>query len=312
MKITIPKPLIAGLLIALSGMSAPSPALAGGPKVGASEMGAILAPWREKLEKSRRDVVLIQLAKGADKLRMSKVGGKPYLPKGQSLPKSSDGKDMFLLAQVNFAEVPATANFPSEGILQFFINSDDVFGAGFGGPGGTMDLMSQKNFRILFHPNVTSEPADFVYPPKDAGDTLLPIDPKIAAKMTFRKTTETVSSQDFEFSQILGMEFHDWVEALEKKHGIVDRLKADAFEDAVTEAMGAHEFTDKLGGYPSFTQEDPRPAGSPLRLLFQLDSQTHHGVNVMWGDAGIAGFFIDPADLAKKDFSKVMYSWDCS
>jgi len=31
----------------------------------------------------------------------------------------------------------------------------------------------------------------------------------------------------------------------------------------------------------------------------------------MWGDAGVANFFINSADLINKDFSRVMYNWDC-
>ncbi len=34
--------------------------------------------------------------------------------------------------------------------------------------------------------------------------------------------------------------------------------------------------------------------------------------NIMRGDCGVANFFIHPQDLAKKDFSKVMYNWNCS
>jgi uncharacterized protein YwqG len=31
----------------------------------------------------------------------------------------------------------------------------------------------------------------------------------------------------------------------------------------------------------------------------------------MWGDMGVGNFFIHPDDLAKKDFSKIFYTWDC-
>ena len=67
----------------------------------------------------------------------------------------------------------------------------------------------------------------------------------------------------------------------------------------------------KLGGYAYFTQEDPRKYQDEFKdfiLLFQLDSDDH----IMWGDVGVANFFIHPDDLGKKDFSKVMYNWDCS
>ncbi|MEE1943747.1 DUF1963 domain-containing protein [Pedobacter sp. KR3-3] len=53
-------------------------------------------------------------------------------------------------------------------------------------------------------------------------------------------------------------------------------------------------------------QEKKGPESNYL-LLFQLDSDEH----IMWGDTGVANFFIDPTDLANKDFSKVPYHWDC-
>jgi len=67
----------------------------------------------------------------------------------------------------------------------------------------------------------------------------------------------------------------------------------------------------KIGGYAYFTQEDPRLYKDQFKdyiLLLQIDSIDE----IMWGDCGVANFFIHPDDLARKDFSKVMYNWDCS
>lgn len=32
----------------------------------------------------------------------------------------------------------------------------------------------------------------------------------------------------------------------------------------------------------------------------------------MWGDMGVANFFIRREDLLRRDFSRVWYTWDCS
>ena len=32
---------------------------------------------------------------------------------------------------------------------------------------------------------------------------------------------------------------------------------------------------------------------------------------IIWGDCGVANFFINSEALLKKDFSKVIYNWDC-
>ena len=74
---------------------------------------------------------------------------------------------------------------------------------------------------------------------------------------------------------------------------------------------GGHQ----IGGYPDFTQNDPREEHDELKdyiLLFQLQSEWEDGIEIIWGDLGVGGFFIHPDDLAKLDFSKVAYSWDCS
>lgn len=42
-------------------------------------------------------------------------------------------------------------------------------------------------------------------------------------------------------------------------------------------------------------------------LLFQLDTVE----DIMWGDSGVANFFISRDALKNKDFSKVYYNWDC-
>ena len=45
-----------------------------------------------------------------------------------------------------------------------------------------------------------------------------------------------------------------------------------------------------------------------MLLLFQLDSD--EGMDLMWGDMGVGHFFIREADLAARDFSRVLYDWD--
>ncbi|MEG0160378.1 MAG: YwqG family protein, partial [Carnobacterium sp.] len=72
---------------------------------------------------------------------------------------------------------------------------------------------------------------------------------------------------------------------------------------------------NSIGGYPSFTQTDPRirmPEFKDDQLLFQLSSTDYgNDVQVIWGDSGIGNFFIHPTDLVNQDFSKTWYNWDC-
>ena len=68
-------------------------------------------------------------------------------------------------------------------------------------------------------------------------------------------------------------------------------------------------------GYPYFTQEDPRGyrEDAPYdTLLFQMDSEMRQRADyVLWGDCGVANFFMNEVALKEKKFDKVMYNWDC-
>ena len=67
----------------------------------------------------------------------------------------------------------------------------------------------------------------------------------------------------------------------------------------------------KLLGYPCFTQWDPRGDDYNERyntLLFQMDSEVP---DLLWGDCGVANFFINLDKLKNLDFTDVLYNWDC-
>jgi len=67
--------------------------------------------------------------------------------------------------------------------------------------------------------------------------------------------------------------------------------------------------------YPAFTQSDPRQQlpteDKSYILLLQIDSENNNKIDIMWGDTGIANFFIKRSALEKLDFSDVLYNWDC-
>ena len=77
--------------------------------------------------------------------------------------------------------------------------------------------------------------------------------------------------------------------------------------DEMYEQLGG--YGSKVLGYPAFTQFDPRDDNKYDTLLFQLDSED--GV-MLWGDCGVANFFINGAKLKQHDFSDILYNWDCS
>ena len=85
----------------------------------------------------------------------SKIGGNPYLPLNADYPRNANGEPLTLLAQVNFAEMPPLPNFPSSGLLQFFIDGTDYsYGMDF-------EYQSRENYRVVYHPEVTQDLAQF-------------------------------------------------------------------------------------------------------------------------------------------------------
>jgi uncharacterized protein YwqG len=230
--------------------------------------------------------------------RAGKGGGRPYWAEGRDYPVGANGAPLHLLAQIDFAELPPSLDgYPKAGLLQFFIAANDHYGADFDS-GMTVDAMSaQRNFRVVYWPDTRAEPRDVDVPATDS----LPHDPARPRRKRFSAATETLGVHDHRFDRLLGGDAHATIETYARAH----HLDADALFDAVHErnGRGGH----KIGGYPFFTQQDPRTDDDRLELLLQLDTDDQ----MMWGDSGVGGFFIAPEDLARGDFSRVMYSWDC-
>lgn len=259
---------------------------------------AILEPHAAALEKTQRPRLAIALEPmPSDDLLASKVGGRAYWPEGHDYPRGGNGEPLFLLAQIDFSTAPKLAGYPDSGLLQFFIANDDQYGADFdAGPAQA----SQKDFRVVYWPAPLAAPGPSMMP-ASTGETYLPMDPHKPRRMRFTAGSETMGAGDVGIAAILGQDVYPLAEEYAERHGLP--------EDDVVDALYTHlaRTGHKLGGYPYFTQEDPRRADDPRVLLLQLDTDDE----MMWGDAGVANFFIHPDDLARRDFSRVMYNWDC-
>jgi uncharacterized protein YwqG len=142
-----------------------------------TELHPALIPYADGLARSRKTFNQVSFANRAVERWQSKLGGKPWLPEGSSLPTTDDGKELPFLAQVNFGEMPPIDGFPTQGIVQFFILGDDYYGANFDGDFNEDALSVQRHFRVIYWPNVSAE-----LPQADVsigtGD-LLPFDPEI-------------------------------------------------------------------------------------------------------------------------------------
>ncbi|WP_078596497.1 YwqG family protein [Evansella clarkii] len=259
--------------------------------------------YRKQIESTVKPFISITARKGETTVFQSKFGGDPYLPLSMEHPRDSFNKPMKLLAQFNLGEIPVVKDIPipGKGILQFFISAgDDVMGIDFD------DQTNQKNFRIVYHQEIEKDESrlvkDFSYIEYDPETDSFPVEYETA--LTFSVDHEPVSLEDHRNGELLG----ESVDLDKPVH--YGEQETDLFE-VYNEAFpgGGH----KIGGYPFFTQQDPRDYGSDLKdheiLLLQIDSDFDNGI--MWGDMGVANFFIKKEDLRNLDFSMVAYNWDC-
>lgn len=250
-------------------------------------------------------VVTLKIEPAETTVFNSKFGGTPYLPEGFSYPKNPHGTPLRLLAQLNLSELPKVPDFPEEGILQFYIDgTDDVMGLDFD------DQRSQAGFRVVYHETVIADESKLAAPPalEETEDSYFPFSGEF--KVTGKAGTMPLPTEDYRF--------HNKYQALynKVKHTNLERVwDLDEANDICEE----FSFTGhRMGGYPFFTQNDPREYEDALNaytiMLFQMDSD--HGINgnnwdILWGDCGVANFFITPEQLKNRDFSKVLYNWDC-
>lgn len=260
------------------------------------ELPASLQAYKSQIQATVKPSIemILQPAQGL-KLWQSKIGGSPYLPIGQQYPKSFAGENLQLLAQINFDELPKNDQYPSSGMLQFFINpQDDLYGLDFA------DQQKQDGFRVIYYETVSQDQSTLQqqFPALKSGDFMSPISAQSAIQ--FEKSDSYIDMNDFEFSQKV-------TDLYAKEDD-----ESEIFCDEYSEVFSANGH--RLGGYPVFTQTDPREYNENIQdyiLLLQIDTDDVDGNEIMWGDSGVGNFFIHPDDLKKRDFSKVFYNWDC-
>lgn len=183
--------------------------------------------------------------------------------------------------------------------MQFFVSADDeLYGADFDHP------TIQKDFRIIYHSTIIEDLnkviTDFSYlNTLELEDFIIPE----AAKLQFELDYQPITSRDYRFEKMFSEDI-DWEEIVDEENNTeLGELYDDLCKD----------FGHKIGGYPFFTQTDPREWEEKYQqhdiLLLQID--TDDSLNIMWGDSGVANFFIKKEDLLNLNFSNVIYNWDC-
>ena len=215
------------------------------------------------------------------------IGGKI----NEDAPTDASGNKMRLLAAFFMSELPETPLLPTRGVLRFYASENVLDEFDFEDP------TSNSCFRVLFDEDEDS----FTTAPiaRDDDD-----DFPILGSFTpfFTKVSEGISPMDYRFSEVFAQ--------ILDENGISQSEHEALFEEAYERA---HASLNKLGGYPAFAQEDPRDYNFNDEydtLLFQLVSEDDED-KIMLGDCGNCQFFISKEKLAKRDFSDILFNFDC-
>lgn len=284
---------------------------------------------QELLKKSRVNMVRINLQKTDETVALtsSKLGGMGYLPMGETYPSQADGKPLALLVQINFAQLNDAVDLtqlpqslPDKGILQVYIGDTDLYGADFDNPYPS-DTYQVRYWTDTESPVNQADLDDAMASAKAVfvkEDYALPLSIEDEFAITFRQGVQSCNINAYDHNEIIAKivpeigdkYIEDYIESSLKAKGL-DSVDPYDVMDQYQKLAGidGHQFL----GYPYFTQSDPRKYNESLKnhiLLFQID--TDYDLDVMWGDAGVANFFITPEALLARDFSQMVYNWDCS
>lgn len=238
----------------------------------------------------------------------SKFGGMPYWDFSKEFPTDSKGKKINLLAQINFDKENFNDNrLPQKGILQFYISSnDDIYGMNFD------EQDKQTDWRVIYHENVNYNITEEEI--KNSGvKTFKDTTPEYYVpfnetyKIIFKVTDEVMNCYDEKFNSIVARILKDKFNVMVEENKVSDYL--EQIDEKYYEKF--ETWGHKLLGYPAFTQSDPRYYKKEYTkydtLLLQIDTDD----DIMWGDSGVANFFISKEDLYNKNFNNILYNWDC-
>lgn len=171
-----------------------------------------------------------------------------------------------------------------------------------------------SDFKVIYHDVIGKESTSIEMNNDKVGIEYPPLTGEY--KLFFEKKKSYISVNDYRFESIV------------KDDTFSDKIGYDKngeIEKALGIPLGNTPAPmHQIGGYPYFTQWDPRDSdvvremeknGNEFIVLFQIDTQydrSNKKEQIIFGDCGVMNFFIRKNDLKNKDFSKVLYNWDCS
>ena len=251
----------------------------------------------------------ITLMENEMKITDSKVMGLPYIPKDKDIPKTSTEDQMLMIAQINCEDLKGLKDFPEKGILQFFVLNDEDGLLGLDFDNQTV----QDSFRVIYHEEIEEfydeNELKSIYNPYNFEESYITNDNE-SYKMNFELTSEKERFED--------MFYHIFTKICKEK-GLKQTQEDWLYRKLLNFMQYSENYYSQCDGFAFFTQDDPREYNEEYKkfdtVLFQLNSEFDENTRnwkVCIGDAGVINFFINRENLKKKDFSEILYNWDCS
>ena len=251
----------------------------------------------------------ITLTENELKITDSKVMGFPYIPKGAEIPQTANGDKMMMIAQINCDDLQGLADFPEKGILQFFVLNDEDGLLGLDFDNQTV----QDSFRVIYHEKIEEfydeNELKSIYNPYNFEESYITNDNE-SYKMNFELTSEKERFEDM---------FYHIFRKICKEKGLKQTQEDWLYRKLLNFMQYSENYYSQCDGFAFFTQDDPREYNEEYKkfdtVLFQLNSEFDENTRnwkVCIGDAGVINFFINRENLKNKDFSEILYNWDCS
>lgn len=254
--------------------------------------------FKDWFESQTKPAIAFDPSSDADiSLEGSRLGGPAWIAEGATWPETDKGVPLEFLFQLDCADCTALDGYPDDTILQFFIGRSDLLGADF-------DRLVVGDF--LVQARSRSDKGDLhPAPPLEEVNGKVFSDHSPFHDMDVRQNGLMLNPRPFTDQIDFNIDgVYDRVAKL------ADRFDITELESWIETDGDCRPMVHHTGGYPAFTQNDITATlvGKPFdHVLLRLTSDDL----LMWGDSGECVFLIRREDLAKGDFSRIAYSWDC-
>ena len=233
---------------------------------------------------SRRPVCRLHLSREPFGVADSHLGGVPYVPHNGQIPTDEDGNQLWLCAQINFAQMPRMEDFPESGILQIFLSDwgiDDFGLCGEDDGEGT----PQDDWKIAYYPevdetvtmeeceakmavpwaeaskkNMPRPPHQFDLQEIENGDIDLWRCPNVPLKMTFLPVEqEGVGDEEYLFDELFAAALKARLPDANLREFMPLYAEAPEEQEPVDQLEKQMQCGGcKIGGHPRYYQSDPR------------------------------------------------------